>query len=297
MPQDQARFADDWFNRWPQTDSYLATDGNVARIPLRLTSTNLVLYGRADYAQALKDFDHEDYLPVTVGGSVPVQIWFNNFVDTDCGPFDRVNPYTETWFSFPVTRKPDQLELPYENPFSLNVDHPQALNWTHRVLCGPDSAGDESGARSAIDSGREVWGFPKHPAIADLKFDYVGDDTVKFTGALHGRKAIAVSARIPEKIEGHVTVPVEAESPADACLTPKQNPLKPGYIPKQTRYGLAMAATMHFAPWNPETDKLEIFGEEDHYSGPLKDWGFTPELKMHTTDFKVVARKPSGWGA
>ena len=291
------RFSDPWFDRWPMTDSYLASDGHVARIPLRLQSTNLVIYGGADFSETLKEFEHEDFVPVSVGGRTPVQLWCNNFTDTDCGPTDRVNPYLETWFSFPVAPKDSPIEMPYESPFSLNVDHPGIVNMTHRVLCGGDRTGYDTGARSAVDCGREVWGFPKHPALAELEFEYIGEDTMHFAATHLGRRVYVLDAQLPERCEGAVTIPIDAQTEADGCITPRQNPLVPGYIPKQTRYGTAMAATLTFAPWNPQTDRLEIFGEDDHFGGLLKSWNFEPELKMHTRDFKVVARKPAGWGA
>ena len=164
------RFSNAWFDQWPKTDSYLASDGQINRMPLRLTSTNLVIYGAANLAEVLKEFAHEEFRPVTVGGQVPVQIWFNNFIDTDCGPFDRINAYVETWYSFPVTHKSKPVDLPYENPFSYNVMHPETLVWVHRVLCGPDKNGNDMGARAAIAGGREVWGFPKHPGRRGSEF-------------------------------------------------------------------------------------------------------------------------------
>ena len=297
MSEVNGRFSDAWFSQWPVTDSYLASDGHVNRIPLRLTSTNLVIYGTATLAEVLKEFEHEEFRPVTVGGKVPVQIWFNNFTDTDCGPLDRVNAYVETWYSFPVTPKANPLDLPYESPFSLNVMHPEALVWLQRVLCGADKHGNGTGARAAIAVGREVWGFPKHPALAELSFEYAEDGAIRFTGGLHGKKAITVRAGLPENTPGSVTVPVDARTAPDACLTPNQNPLVPGFIPKQTRYGQAFSATMHFAPWDAAADSLEVHDEDAYYGALLKSWNFVPVLKMHATDFKIVAFKPDGWNA
>ena len=91
MADHQRGVSDEWFEQWPQTGAYVASDGHANRIPLRLTSTNVIVYGRAKLAEVLKDFEHEDHRPVTVGGDVPVQLWCNKFTDTDCGPADRVN--------------------------------------------------------------------------------------------------------------------------------------------------------------------------------------------------------------
>ena len=295
MPEQKKLLSDPWFDQWPQTDGYRASDGYVNRIPLRLASTNVVLYGAADTDEVLKEFEHENYRPVTVGGDVPVQIWCNNFLDTDCGPPDRVNPYTEIWYSFPVTEKPDRLELPFESPFSYNVVAPNALVWVHRVLCGRASDGYETGTRAAIAGGREIWGFPKHPAIADLSFRYDGDDIVEFEGALQGKKAISLRVRRPEAIDGCITIPLDERTGPDTCVTPNQHPVRPGFIPKQTRYGQAFAATMHFAPWDEGTDSLTVYAEEDHFGSLLKSWDFKPALKMHCSDLRVVAFKPAGW--
>ena len=85
---EEKTFSDKWFDQWIQTDSYLASDGHVNRIPLRLSSSNIIVYGKALLSEVLKEFEHENHRPVTVGGDVPVQIWCNNFTDTDCGPTD-----------------------------------------------------------------------------------------------------------------------------------------------------------------------------------------------------------------
>ncbi len=297
MPTANRRFSNEWFDRWPMTGSYRASDGQINRLPLRLTSTNLVIYGAATLAEVQKEFAHEDFRPLTVGGKVPVQIWFNNFVDTDCGPFDRINAYVETWYSFPVTVKSQSVDLPYEHPFSYNATHPDALIWVHRVLCGPDKNGNDIGARAAIAGGREVWGFPKHPAVADLSFQYPDPSTMSFTGALLGQKAITAKVALPEQLAGCVSVPVDASTAVDGCVTPSQNPLIAGFIPKQTRYGQAFCANLHLAPWDSSTDTLEIHSADSFYGALLKSWDFVPAVKMHTSDFKIVAFKPDGWDA
>ena len=96
MGDQERKLSDPWFEQWVQTDAYRASDGHVNRIPLRLASSNVVIYGGAKLSEVLDDFEHEDHCPVTVGGDVPVQLWCNNFLDTDCGPADRPNPYIET---------------------------------------------------------------------------------------------------------------------------------------------------------------------------------------------------------
>mgnify|MGYP006147597135 CR=1 FL=1 len=76
------KIVDDWFDQWTQTDSYLASDGHVNRIPLRLTSTNLIIYGSANLPEVLKDFEHEDHRPVTVGGDTYVRPYIRSDVRT-----------------------------------------------------------------------------------------------------------------------------------------------------------------------------------------------------------------------
>jgi hypothetical protein len=295
MRNQKRKLSEKWFEQWTQTDAYLASDGHVNRIPLRLTSTNLVLYGKAKMSEVLKDFEHEDHRPVTVGGVVPVQLWCNNFVDTDCGPSDRANPYIEVWYSFPVTPKSAPQDLPYVDPFSYNVNAPEALVWCHRVLCGAASDGYALGAIAAIAGGREVWGFPKHPGLADLSFEYPDKETVAFEGSHQGNRVISVSAKRPECVDGHVTIAVDARTARDSCITPRQNPFKATFVAKQTRYGQAFAATMHFSPWDQATDSITIYDEEDYFGALLKSWDFKPALKMHCSDLKIVAFKPAGW--
>ena len=266
------------------------------RIPLRLASTNVVLYGTAKLSEVLKEFEHEDHRPVTVGGDVPVQLWCNNFVDTDCGPTGRNNPYIETWYSFPVTPKSAPLDLPYDDPFSYNVNAPDTLVWCHRVLCGPASDGYALGAIAAIAGGREVWGFPKHPALADLSFNYPDEETVVFEGSHQGNKAVSLRLKRPECTEGHLTIALDERTGADTCITPRQNPLQATFVAKQTRYGQAFSATMNFSPWDSATDSLTVFDQESYFGALLKSWDFKPALKMHCSDLKIVAFKPAGWG-
>ena len=291
------KIVDDWFDQWTQTDSYLASDGHVNRIPLRLTSTNLIIYGSANLPEVLKDFEHEDHRPVTVGGEVPVQLWCNNFVDTDCGPIDCINPYTEIWYSFPVTSKSEPLDLPYESPFSYNVEVPGALAWCHRVLCGPAKDGYDLAALAAVAGGREIWGFPKHPGLADLSFDYPDKDTVSFKGSHQGSQVISLKVKRPESIDDHVVVDVDVKTAEGACITPKQNQFSAGFVSKQTRYSQAFAATMNFSPWDKSTDEIVIYNNESFFGGLLKSWEFKPTLKMHCSDLKIVAFKPAGWNS
>ena len=46
---EEKTFSNKWFDQWIQTDSYLASDGHVNRIPLRLSSSNIIVYGIRRY--------------------------------------------------------------------------------------------------------------------------------------------------------------------------------------------------------------------------------------------------------
>jgi len=291
----EKKLSDSWFDQWIQTDSYLASDKHINRIPLRLSSSNIVIYGSASLTEVLKEFQHEDYHPMTVGGKVPLQLWCNNFIDTDCGPADNINPYIETWFSFPVTPKSINLDAPYENEYSYNVDAPDTLTWCHRVLCGPAKNGYELGALAAIAGGREIWGFPKHPGLADLCFEYPDEETASFEGSIQDNKVISLNIKRPESTSEHVVANIDALTPQGSCITPKQNPLRASFVSKQTRYQQAFSATMYFCQWDDAIDSLTIYEEEDYFGALLKSWEFKPALKMHCSDLKIVAFKPDGW--
>tara|TARA_Y100001960_G_scaffold318292_1_gene387845 strand:+ start:399 stop:1304 length:906 start_codon:yes stop_codon:yes gene_type:complete len=291
----EKKLSDKWFDQWTQTDSYLASDNHINRIPLRLRSTNIVIYGKATLSEVIKEFEHEDHYPVTVEGKVPVQLWCNNFIDTDCGPAENINPYIETWYSFPVTPKSSKIDLPYENPFSYNAEVPDALTWCHRVLCGPSKDGYDIGATAAIAGGREVWGFPKHPALADLKFEYLDNETAAFEGSLQGNKVFKLKIKLPETISEHVAVDIDLLTPKGSCITPRPNPFKANFVAKQTRYQQAFTATMNFLPWDSQTDSIHIYEDEEYFGALLKGWEFEPALKMHSSDLRIVAFKPDGW--
>ena len=66
MGNKEKKLSDEWFDQWTQTDSYLASDNHINRIPLRLRSTNIVIYGTATLSEVIKEFEHEDHYPVTV---------------------------------------------------------------------------------------------------------------------------------------------------------------------------------------------------------------------------------------
>jgi len=279
---------DPWFDQWGNvTDRFLSSDGMIVRMPLRLKSHETIIYGSADLDQVLVDFEEEDFTPVTVGGKAAVQIWLNNFTDTDCGHKDMVNPYLETWFSLPVTPKSSPVDLPYESAASYAVADPRALVFVMRVICGAAPHGDSTQPMNAISGGREIWGFPKHHKLADIRYIYEGNDTV-FSAMHEGNAVITARLRLPEATPGHITQVQEVKTADNGCVTPR-------WSPKQSRYGEAFKATLNIAPWDETTDSLEVHGEDMWYGSMLKRWNFVPALKAHSSDFKIAAFKPANW--
>jgi len=274
-------------------------NGKKHQLPLRLHSHELVLTGTADLQSVKESFQEEYYTPVSVGGKASVQIWMNNFTDTDCGNADTKNPYLETWISTWATPKDSPLELNYTSDMSLLISDPKALIWIHRVILG-DAPGIDTTkndpALGALLGGHGVWGFPKHPTKAKIKTYFEGQDRVHFQ-AQHIKKvagkdmfvdAIVADVKLPEATEGKVVLPVNVRTAPDAVVG------GPLWIVQQTRFGEAFNTTENIAPWDSKTDKLEI-GHDDYYSSVLRAWSFEPKLKMHTDDFQIAAFKPSNW--
>lgn len=290
-----------WFAQYKNvTDIYMLPNGKKMRLPLRLTSHETVLTGSADLDQVRASFSDEYYTPVSVGGKAAVQVWLNNFTDTDCGNDDTRNPYLETWTSTWVTPKDQPLELPYKDDMSYLVADSRALIWIHRVICadapGIDTTVNDP-ALGAILGGHNVWGFPKHHVKAKIEYEYKGSDRVSFH-AQHLKKdwlgkvefvdAITVSCVLSEKEKGNIPVPVNVRTPDNAVIGGPLN------IFQQVRFGEAFNVTQNIAPWNPTTDTMTI-GTDDWYSSQLRAWKFEPKLKMHTDDFQIAAFKPSNW--
>jgi len=288
-----------WFDQFPAEEYYQMPNGKKHQLPLRLHSHELVLTGTADLQSVKESFQEEYYTPVSVGGKASVQIWMNNFTDTDCGNADTKNPYLETWISTWATPKDSPLELNYTSDMSLLISDPKALIWIHRVILG-DAPGIDTTkndpALGALLGGHGVWGFPKHPTKAKIKTYFEGQDRVHFQ-AQHIKKvagkdmfvdAIVADVKLPEATEGKVVLPVNVRTAPDAVVG------GPLWIVQQTRFGEAFNTTENIAPWDSKTDKLEI-GHDDYYSSVLRAWSFEPKLKMHTDDFQIAAFKPSNW--
>jgi len=276
-------------------------NGKKQPLPLRLHSHEMVLTGTADLEKVRADFAEEYYTPVSIGGKASVQIWMNNFTDTDCGNADTKNPYLETWTSTWVTPKDEPLELPYDSDMSLIIANPKALIWIHRVILG-DAPGIDTKvndpALGALLGGHGVWGFPKHKVKALIDYTYEGSDKVRFhaqhlgktlgVGPLHMVDSLTVSIQLPEKSKGVVAVPTNVRTADDAVIG------GPLFMVQQTRFGEAFNTTQNIAPWNPDTDSIKL-GTDDYYSSVLKSWNFEPKLKMHTDDFQIAAFKPINW--
>lgn len=293
----RVRFVDSWWRSYDTpTDGFIDSRGKLNRLPLRLESTEFIVYGLVDAKKMWAEFEalDEPFVPVLVGGKAVVTIWFNNFIDTDCG-----GAYLETWYNTFVTPKGQaQLELPYETPFSAIIQDPRSLSYLQRVVCSEHPTTSTGAGAVAIEGGRSIWGFPKHPELGKITFDYddyrnrVAVDTTHL-----GKKAVSLRADVPQDgAEGTVTIPLEIETGPSALIGgPRLGGTHNGHNgAHQSRYGVAFKCTQHVKLWNKETDCLE-FGDDAHYAMPIKGWNFEPVLKVHSPDFKIIAHKPSDW--
>jgi len=298
-PSVNGRFADDWWRQFdvPQA-GYRDSAGFVNRLPLRLESTELIVWGTVDAEKMWSEYDDEVYQPILVDGKAVVTVWVNNFKDTDCG-----GAYLETWYNTFVTKKSEpQLKLenkPEEGGLAAAAAHPQAQSFLLRVLCG-DAPGNPGAALKAITGGREMFGFPKHPVPAELKHSYTEVDgkqtTLEFEAEHQGQKALTFKCKLPETVEGAVTIPMEvAKSAPDGQIgAPRHGGTHKGHNGAlQSLYATSVKCTQTMAPWDAATDVLEI-GPNEHYL-PISRWDFEPKVKAHSTDFKICAHKPSGW--
>jgi hypothetical protein len=280
----------EWYNQWDVLDHYKSPTGRIQRLPLRLHSHELVITGTADLDKVLPAFAEEYYTPVTVGGKAVVQVWMNNFTDTDCGPEEEKNPYLETWVNTFVTPKDEPLHLNYTSDFSYLIADPRSLIWIHRVLCGdaPGYPTDKTDpALEAILGGHNVWGFPKHKVKAEIETSY-SPGKVDFEAEHLGKWAVRASVSLPENDPKVTHLPINIRTAADAVVS------GPLYMVQQTRFGEAFNVTQHIAPWDASKDTLE-FGHGEFYGAVIRGWDFEPKLKMHTDDFQIVAWKPSNW--
>jgi len=290
-----------WFDQWKPTEYVKLSNGKLMPLPLRLHSHETVLTGTADLEAMQKDFKDEYYTPVSVGGKASVQIWMNNFTDTDCGNADTKNPYLETWISTWVTPKEAPLKLNYTTDMSLLIADPKALIWIHRVILSEAPGVDtttNTPALGALLGGHTIWGFPKHPTMAKINYEYKGSDRVDFHAQHIGKAfgigpetyvdAIKVSVQLSEKSDGNIPVPVNVRTADDGVIG------GPLWLVHQVRFGQAFNTTQNIAPWNAKTDSIE-FGTDYYYSSVLKAWKFDPKLKMHTDDFQIAAFKPANW--
>ena len=125
------------------------------RLPLRLESTELMVYGTVDAKTMWAEYEDEAFTPILVGDRAVVAVWFNNFLDTDCG-----GSYLETWYNTFVTPKEAPVQLDAEGGPLAVLQEPTMQSFLQRVLCG-DAPGNPGAASKAIHGGREIFGFPK----------------------------------------------------------------------------------------------------------------------------------------
>ena len=292
------RFSDPWWRSFDKpTDGYRDSLGFVNRLPLRLESDELIVYGTVDAKAVWSDYEDEIYSPITIDGDkAVVSVWFNKFKDTDCG-----GAYLETWYNTFVSRKNQSSDIKYTSPYSLLdvAGLPQAQSFLMRVICG-DTEDNPGAAIKAIVGGREIFGFPKHPQPGNLSFKYLMKDekthSIEFDAKHNKLNAVFLHARLPSYEDGHLTVPLEvSRSPANAGIgSPINGGTHKGHNGAfQSLYSTSVKCTQTIAKWNSDRDVIS-FGDSQHYY-PIKTWNFQPLLKVYSDDFKICAHRPSGW--
>lgn len=288
------RFVDPWWRNFDKpTHGFRDSAGFVNRLPLRLESQEILVHGTVDPAKMWAEYDDEAFEPILVGDKAVVTVWFNKFLDTDCG-----GAYLETWYNTYVTRKGrvKQITLPYESPFSIlgAAALPETQSFLQRVICS-DAPGNPGAAMKAITGGREIFGFPKHPVPGSISFVQEGDKVI-FGCSHENTEAISMTCILPDKDPNALTIPVEVmEGAPDSNIgSPRLGGTHKGHNgAHQSFYSCSVKCTQIVGAWNPETDSLKI-GDNAHYL-PLSRWGFQPLVKVHSPDFKICAHKPSGW--
>lgn len=288
-------FPEEWWRQFDKpTGGFQDETGFINRLPLRLTSNEMVIHGTCDAEKVWNDFQKEEkWTPVLVGGKAVLNLWLNNFLETDCG-----GAYRETWINMLVTAKEEPLSLPYESPLSLVVDDPKVRSYLMRVICA-DTPGNPGAAMKAIVGGRGMFGFPKHPQIGTIDFSYEeqGGKKVAWNFECHhgGKLAVKTKIALPETDPNVVAIPVDIVTPPDFVIgSPTLGGTHLGHNgAHQVQFGQAICGTQNIAFWNKETDSL-VIGDAAHYA-PFGRWGFEPLLKAHIPDFKTAAFKPVNW--
>jgi len=290
------RFPHPWWRTYDTpTEGYRDSAGFVNRLPLRLESTEMIIFGTVDAGKMWSEFADEDFIPVLVGGKAVVSVWLNNFTDSDCG-----GCYLETWYNTFVTRSDQpQVSLPMGTPFDLIIQHERCQNFLQRVVCS-DAPGNPGAAMKAIIGGREIFGFPKHPVPGAIQFAYEeteGKQTGwQFDMSHNGKHGVSVRCKLPETDPNHVVVPIDVVAPMDLVIgAPRLGGTHKNHNGSHpTYFGQAIYGNQATTVWDPKTDTFEL-GNDDHYASPLKRWDFTPMVKGHIPDFKTAAFKPVGW--
>jgi len=295
MAQCVPNFPEQWWRQFDTaTSGFRDETGFISRLPLRLASNEMVIHGTCDAEKMWADFSLETkWTPVLVGGKAVVNLWLNNFLETDCG-----GSYRETWINALVTAKDEPLSLPYESPFSLVVDDPKVRSYLMRVICA-DTPSNPGAAMKAIYGGRGVFGFPKHPQPGVIDFAYeekAGRKVAWNFECKHlGEMAVKVKVALPELDAGCVSLPMDVMTPPDFVIgSPTLGGTHLGHNgAHQVQFGQAICCTQNISSWNPATDSL-VVGSAAHYA-PFARWGFDPLLKAHIPDFKTCAFQPVSW--
>eukprot|EP00392_Amoebophrya_sp_AT5.2_P011496 g11575.t1 len=268
-----------------------------------------------------------------------VTVWLNDFEETDCG----AGGYLETWYNtfvvprgggtttsssgdtsggpattstLPVARigeitgalAGDGQASSFQAAARLLglVMQPGVQTLLLRVLCGNHPALRHSGnAERAVSVGRDLFGFPKHPVLADIAITYsrpvqeaLHDSSSSVTpGGAGGcttttseeEEEVITTTSSPErppllyrftaKHKGETEVSVRAGLPTDLALgdpvEAKPDPaqkletaiggVRDGSSPLQAFYATGVKATMLLAPWDPAAGDEFSLGKQGGY--------------------------------
>ena len=294
------RFSDPWWRSFDKpSDGYRDFTGFVHRLPFRMESSDLVLYGIVDAKSLIEDvFEDELYTPITIGNEnkAVISIAFKDIRDTDGGK------YYEIFYATYVSKKENcPINVPFKTPFSLleACDIPATQGFCLSILCG-DTIDNPGGAKRGIHCGRDVFGVPKHPNIADLRFNYMFNnnekETLEFEAYHDNSHVISLHCKLPMREATFSTASLDVPKGKGSVIgAPCYGGVHKGFSGTfQSKVESAVNCTMSISKWNDDHDYFNL-GNNEHFSRHLSKWKFQPLVKSYSDDFKICLFKPSGW--
>ena len=296
------RFNDAWWLNFDKpSDGYRDFTGFVHRLPIRMESADLVVYGTVDAKTLVADaFEDEFYTPIIVGeeNHAVISISFRNISDSDCG--GKYYEIVSAVFVSPKDEKP--MNVPFTTPFSLLevAGLPRTHTFALILILGdhPDNPG---GAKKGIICGRDVFGLPKHPVPGNLQFNYAIKDEekveIEFSGSHNDKNMISMRCKLPSHEENFSSVPMDVPRSSNNSIigSPCYGGVHKGFHGAfQSNIESAVKCSMSISLWNTDTDSFEL-GDDEHFASQLKRWNFKPLIKAHAPDFKMCLFKPTGW--